>query len=372
MEIVCLKTDLVKGIQTVQNIISARSTLPILSHIFMETKDKQLRLVSTDLETGIECFIPANILSPGAITIPARKIGEIVRELPEAEVNLSVKEGMVTIGCQKGIFRIAGLGKDDFPELPQLEEKRGFVLRQGTLKDMLKKTSFAVSHDETRRALTGILFTVKKGKLRLVATDGKRLACIEKKVEIPRDIEEKVIVSLKASNEVNRLLNEGEKEVEIIIKESQIVFRLDNTRLISRLIEGHFPEYQKVIPKKFKERVVLTREPFLLALKRVAVFTSEKSNSVRLDVFKNKILLTTTTPEIGEAEEELDLDYKGEEVSIAFNSAYVLDFLKNEEEQRICLELTDALSPGLMGPAISDKERTCEDKYLYVIMPMKL
>lgn len=372
MEVVCSKTNLVKGIQTVQNIISTKAALPILSHILLETKNKQLRLVSTDLETGIECFIPANILKPGGITIPARKIREIVRELPEAEVSLSVKEGMITINCQKGVFRIAGLEKDDFPELPQLEEKRSFTLRSDTLKEMLKKTSFAVSYDETRRALTGIFFVIKKNRLKLVATDGRRLACIERKINIPPGVEGEVIVSLKASNEISRLLCEGGKEIKVIIGKSQITFYLDNTRLISRLIEGHFPEYQKVIPEKSKERVVLTREHFLLALKRVSVLTSEKSNSIRLDVSRNKILLTTTAPEIGDAKEELDLDYEGEEISVAFNSAYMLDFLKNEEEERVCLELTDALSPGLMRPAISSKERPGEGKYLYVIMPMKL
>lgn len=372
MKVVCSKADLSKGIQTVQNVISTKTTLPILSHILLETKDKQLRLVSTDLETGIECLVPARILEPGGISVPARKIGEIVRDLPEAEVHLSVKEGMITIDCQKGVFKISGLEKDDFPELPRLEEKKSFTLRQNILKKMLRKTSFTVSHDETRRAITGTFFAIKENKLKLVATDGRRLAYIERKAEIPQGLEGEVIVPVKASNEISRLLEEAEKEIKIILGENQIAFHLDNTKLISRLIEGHFPEYQKVIPKKPVEKVVLNREPLLLALKRVSVLTSEKSSSVRLDISKNKILLTTTAPEIGNAREELDLDYEGKEISVAFNPLYMLDFLKNEEEEKIYLELTDALNPGLMRPVISDKERPLEEKYLYVIMPMKL
>lgn len=372
MKVICSKTDLFRGIQTVQNIISAKTTLPILSHLLLETKENQLRLVSTDLETGIACLVPAEVLEPGGIAVPARKIGEIVRDLPETGVHLDVKEGVITINCQKGVFKIAGLERDDFPELPQPKEDKSFTLRRGVLKEMLKKTSFAVSRDETRRALTGIFFIIEEGKLKLVATDGRRLACIERKVEIPPGVEGEVIVSFKASNEVFHLLDEGEKKIKIVLGENQIAFYLDDTKLISRLIEGHFPEYHKVIPKKPKEKVVLTREPFLLALRRVSVLTSEKFSSVRLDVSKNKILLTTTAPEIGDAKEELDLDYKGGEISVAFNPVYMLDFLKNEEEEKICLELTDALNPGLMRPVISDKERSEEEKHLYVIMPMKL
>ncbi len=372
MRIICSKADLFKGIQTVQNIVSTKTTLPILSHILLETKENQLRLVSTNLETGIECLIPAKILEKGGITVPARKIGEIVRELPEAEVNLTVKDKIIILDCQRGVFKIAGLGKEDFPKLPQLEEKKSFTLRQDILKEMLRKTSFAVSHDETRRALNGIFFVIKENKLKLVATDGRRLAYIERRIKIPRGVEGEAIVPVKASNEVSRILDEGKGELKIILGENQIAFHLDNIRLVSRLIEGHFPEYQKVIPEKCKERIVLTREPFLLALKRVSVLTSEKSNSVRLDISKNRILLTTTASEVGEAREELDLNYEGEEISVAFNPVYMLDFLKNEEEERIYLELTDSLSSGLMRAAVSDKEQTSEEKYLYVIMPMKL
>lgn len=372
MKVICSKADLFKGIQTVQNIISAKITLPILSHLLLETKGNQLRLVSTDLETGIACLIPAEVIESGGIAIPARTIGGVIRDLPDADVRLSVKKGVITINCQKGIFKIAGLEKDSFPELPQIKEGKSFTLRQDTLKEMLRKTSFAVSHDETRRALTGIFFIIKKGKLRLVATDGKRLVYIERKIDILPGVEREIILSFKASNEMSHLLGEGEKEVKIILGENQVAFHLNGTKLISRLIEGHFPEYRKVIPTKPKERISLIRKPFLLALKRVSVLTSKQSSSVRLDVSKDKLLLTATAPEVGDAREELDLDYEGGEISIAFNPIYMLDFLKNEEEEKVCLELTDALNPGLMRPVITDKERSREEKHLYVIMPMKL
>ncbi len=372
MRITCSKAELFKGIQTVQNIVSTKTTLPILSHILMEAKDNQLRLASTDLETGIECLIPVKVIEKGGITVPARKIGEIVRDLPDAEVNLTVKDQTITLDCEKGVFKISGLEREDFPEIPQLAEKRSFVLKQEILKGMLKKTSFAVSHDETRYALNGIFFVIKDNKLKLVATDGRRLAYVERKVKMPPGLEGEVIVPTKAANEISRILDEGSGELKIVLGDNQIAFHLDNIKLISRLIEGHFPDYQKVIPKKCKEKVIIKREPFLSALKRVSVLTSEKANSVRFDISQNKILLSTTASEIGEAKEELDLDYAGEEIGVAFNPVYMLDFLKNEEEENIYLEVTDSLSPGLMRPDISGAGKSNEQKSLYVIMPMKL
>lgn len=372
MKVICSKSDLSKGIQVVQNIISTKTTLPILSHILLETKGKQLRLASTDLDMGMECLVPARILREGGITVPARKIGEIVRELPEANIDITIKDEIATIDCGKGVFKIIGLEKDNFPKLPQLEDKKGIILKQDILKEMLKKTSFAVSNDETRRALNGIFFVIKENKIKLVATDGRRLAYIERRVDIPPDMENEVIVPIRASNEVSRIIDEGGGEVKIIITENQITFHLDNTRFISRLIKGNFPDYQKVIPEKFKERVILAREPFLSALKRVSVFTSEKFSSVKLDITKNKILFTTTAPEIGEAKEELDLDYEGGDISAAFDPSYMLDFLKNEKKEKICLELTDSLSPCLMKPFIPDEEQSLKKEYLYVLMPIKL
>lgn len=372
MKIICSKSDLSKGIQVVQNIISTKTTLPILSHILLETKGEQLRLASTDLDMGIECLIPARVLEEGGITVPARRIGGIVRELPETDINITMKDEIMTIDCGKGVFKIAGLGRDDFPKLPQSEEKEGVILKQDILKEMLKKTSFAVSDDETRRALNGIFFVVKENKIKLVATDGRRLAYIERRVDISTDMENEVIIPIKASNEISRIIDEGGGEVKIIIAENLITFCLDNIKLTSRLIKGNFPAYQKVIPEKFKERVVLARESFLSVLKRVSVFTSEKSNSIRLDITKDRILFAATALEIGEAREELNLDYKGGDISMALNPVYMLDFLKNEKKDNVCLELTDSLNPCLMKPVISNKEHSLKEKYLYVIMPIKL
>ncbi len=181
MNINCSKSELAKGIQIVQGAISSKTTLPILSNLLLETQESELHLAATDLEVGIECLVPAKVIEPGGITVPARKIGEIVRELPEAEVNITTKNSSVTLECQKSVFNINGLGKEDFPQIPKLEKENSFTFKQEFLKEMLKRTSFAVSREETTRALNGILFSISENELKLVATDGRRLAHIKKK-----------------------------------------------------------------------------------------------------------------------------------------------------------------------------------------------
>lgn len=365
MRISCSKTELVKGIQAVQGAISTKTTLPILSNLLLETQEAELHLAATNLEVGIECRVPAKIMEPGGVTVPARKLGEIVRELPEAEVNITTKNNLVTVNCQKSVFKISGLSKEDFPQIPQLEKENSFTFKQEFLKEMLKRTSFAVSHEETTYTLNGLLFSISENELKLVATDGRRLAHIQKKIEMPKTIKREVIIPTKATNELSHLLGMG--DLRIFLTENQIAFHLDRqgVKLISRLIEGRFPDYAKVIPGKAKEKINLLREPFLSTLKRTAILTSEKSNSVRLDISRDRMMLRAITPEVGEAKEELDINYQGGDFSIAFNPDYMLDFLKNEDSEEICLELTDSLSPGLMRPL-------SEEKYLYVIMPMKL
>lgn len=363
MKISCAKSELANGIQTVQGAISTKTTLPILSNLLLETDESGLHLAATDLEIGIECLIPVKVIEPGGITIPARKIGEIVRELPDVEVNITTKDNLIIIDCQKSVFKINGLGREDFPQIPQLEKENSFTFKQEFLKEMIKRTYFAVSHEETRYALNGILFSIDENDLKLVATDGRRLAYIQKKIQIVKNIKKQIIIPLKTVNELSHILGVG--DLKIFLSENQIAFHLNKTKLISYLIEGRFADYTKVIPRKAKKKINLSREPFLSTLRRVAILTSEKSNSVRLDISKNRMMLRAITPEVGEAKEELDLSYQGEDFSITFNPNYILDFLKNEDSEEICLELTDSSSPGLMRPVGGEE-------YLYVIMPMKL
>jgi len=357
------KETLLKGITTVQNAISLRSTLPILSNILLETTKDGLTITGTDLDIGIVTKIPIGITTTGSITVPAKKLLDIIKELPEAPITISVrKNNMVQIVCANTQFKIMGIPKDDFPKLPEFKDKESITLDQGLLKTMLNMTSFAISRDETRYILNGVYTLIKKNSIKMVATDGRRLAMIEKEIELPKNIEKKVIIPTKTVQELNRDLKE-EGETSIAFGNNQIMFKLRDTIIISRLIEGEFPNYEQVIPKEIKEKVVVDREKFLLAARRASLLTSQESQGIKIDIEKNKMIISKHSPDIGEAREELDIAYKGSPFSIGFNPHYIIDVLKNLNEQSIGFELQNPEKPGVI--------RT-KDNYIYVVLPMQL
>ena len=283
MKVRCEKQSLLKGVQTVQNVISNRATLPILSNILLETQKKSLYLAGTDLDVGIATHVEVEVEEEGAITIPAKKFGDIIKELPEGECVLSTKKNNITtIECGKCFFRLPGLPKDDFPKFPSFGNEPRLVLPQQLLKTMLRMTSFAMSYDETRYVLNGVLFKCGEKGLTLVATDGRRLACIEKVLEKEWKNPYEMIVPTKTIQELARILQEG--EVGLIKKENQILFDLGETFVISRLIDGEFPNYEQVIPKEIPEKILLNREQFLQATRRAGLLTSQESQSIKLQI----------------------------------------------------------------------------------------
>ena len=363
MKIKILKQDLVKGIQTVQNVISTRTTLPILSNMLIETQKNTIKLAATDLDTAISCVVPATVVQEGAITVPAKRFGDIIKELPEQDVVISVrKNNMVTIDCKKAFFKVMGLSKEEFPKIPSIKDKEIIVMEQAMLKNMLCMTSFAVSHDETRYILNGILFDIKNSKVKMVATDGRRLALVEKEIDTPKQMEKKIIVPAKAVQEVARSLKD-EGMVKIFFTTNQIAFEVDGTIIISRLIEGEFPQYEQVIPKERKEKVKVERTTFLAAARRASILASQDSQAIKIDLFKNRMVVSKNTPDVGEAREELEVDYKGNEISIGFNPGYLIDALKNIDLESVGFELTDSTKPGVI--------RT-PDNFIYVVLPMQL
>ena len=363
MKIKLPKNKLLTGIQRVSGIITQKNTLPILSNILLETSGNKIRLVGTDLEIGICYTTEAEILEKGGITIPAKKIGDIIKELPEGDVIISSqKNNTIIITTQKSFFKIMGLPKEDFPDLPKIKNECSINTKQKLLKTMLGMTSFAISYDATRYVLNGTLFSLKDKQLRLVTTDGRRLSLIQKKLDNPTNIKKEVIIPLKTTNELNRILKE-EGEVKISFDQNQIVFELNNTTIISRLIEGQFPNYQQVIPKEVEQKITLRREEFLGAVKRAGLLAPISSRSIKLELFKNRILTSSQAPDIGEAREEMDISYGGKELVVGFNSNYLVDVLKNMDREEIVLELTDAQGAGVV--------RGGED-YLYVLMPVQL
>jgi len=364
MEVVIDRDAFVKGLQMVQNIVEPRQTLPILANVLMECEGEQVRLSATDLEVGARVSIPARVAVKGAITVPARKIAEIVKELPAAAVAVKVHEGTnVSLRCGGVSYKLVGLAPDDFPAVVPASPEAWVSVEARTLKEMLGQTSFAVSHDETRHALNGVLFSFQGKEVRLVATDGHRLALSN------RAIGQGVggvtgIVPRKAVAEIMRVLGAGE-DVQLAITENQFVLQMPNFVMTARLIEGQFPNYEAVIPRAHPGKLVISRMALMAALRRVAVMAEERNKPVKFMLNPAALTLSAASAEAGEAEEVLEVAYSGEPVTIGFNSRYVLDAMTPLEKDQIVFEFKDALSPGV----IKGGE---EEGYCCVIMPMRI
>jgi DNA polymerase-3 subunit beta len=356
------KEDLLNGIQTVQNIITTKAALPILSNLLIEADNDNIRLSATDLDIGISCVIPVQIQEAGAITVPAKRFGDIIRELPGENLNISTKKNnSVVIEIETCQFKIMGLPREEFPKLPEFQNKEAIKLEQGVLKQMLNLTSFAVSFDETRYILNGILFKINKNNITLVATDGKRLAIIERKVkqEAVKDI--CIIVPIKTIHELIRNLKD-DVEMSLTLGSNQVLFDLGQVVIISRLIEGEFPDYRQVIPAVSENKMKVEREQFLLAVRRAALLSTPDYQAVRMELFKDRLVVSKSTPDVGESREELGVDYKGKEMAIGFNPNYLIDVLKNLQEETIEFELSDTEKPGVIRV----------NGYVYIVLPMRL
>jgi DNA polymerase III subunit beta len=357
------KEKILEGLQRVQNVVSTRTTLPILSNTLLQAGKDSLSLTTTDLDVAVRCSVEAEISKPGATTLPARKLFSILKEVAAPDIEIEVDDrNAASIRCGSSFYKIMGLPEEEFPQFPKPEGEKALKLEQATLRDMLKKTGYAVSMDETRYVLNGVYLSIKADKLTVVATDGRRLALIERDLEVPKGTESELIVPTKAVGELQRLLG-GSGDVTLSVGENQILFTLGDTILVSKLIEGTYPNFRQVIPTEAKERVQLERETLLAALHRASILASEKSQSVKLNFNKNTLTITATTPEVGEAKETLSINYKGKEVTIAFNPQYLMDPLRNLDADEVFMEITDELSPGVVK---------VNEPFLYVLMPMRL
>lgn len=363
MKIRFSKEQFLDGLQQVQNVVSQRTTLPILSNVLIKAEPSGLQLTTTDLDIGVRTRVDAEVSKSGSTTLPARKLFMIVRELAASEIEMEVDDSnQASIRCGTSYFKIAGLPEDEFPAFPKLDGNKHFKIEQKMLRDIFRKTSFAMSTDETRYVLNGLLLNFGEGKLTVVATDGRRLALVEQEVDFPKSNAGEAIVPSKAIGEVQRLLKD-KGDLQITLTENQIAFDIDGTLLVSKLIEGNYPNYRQVIPNEVEEHISLERETLLQALRRAALLTSDKSNSTKLRFSKNSLVISANTPDVGEAHETIAINYKGKEISIAFNPVYMMDCLRNLENDEIFLDLVDELSPGVVkinGP------------FLYVLMPMRM
>lgn len=365
MEIKVQKSELLKKITLGVNVAASKpSTLPILNNLLLETqKDGKLKVVATDMEVGISTLVSVEVVQGGSITVPARKFFDIVKELPEGVVEITVtKNNTVNIKAGKSYFKIMGLDKEEYPKLPEFSLNESIEVEQAVIKESLSLTTFAISHDETRYVLNGVLLSIHGQQVKFVATDGRRLAFYKREIKQKNTKSIDMIIPSKTVHELLKLLS-WEGVVKIVHSQNKVIFSFDDTYLTSSLIEGNFPNYEQVIPKEEKTLVVANREEFLQAVRRAALLTSPEAPALKFDFIKNKILVSAKTPNMGEAKEELLAEFKGGEITIGFNPGYFLDVLKNLSDENITISLTEPDKPGLI------KGR---DGYLYVIMPMQL
>lgn len=363
------------GLQQVLNVVGTRATMPILSNVLIKAEGKQLSLTTTNLDLGIRCRIQAEVEVEGAITLPVRKLATIVRALPNADVQVEASgSGQAKITSGGSNFRIMGIGEEDFPPLPSFADQHVFHLAQTELGNMLKSVSYAQSKDENRYILNGVYFIFEDNALNLIATDGRRLALTSKEIEVAEGNAGSLILPAKTVDELERLLGQGD-DVKITFNDRQVAFTInisdnsekgglvDSIYLVSKIVEGNYPNYKQVIPKETENRVKVERELMAECVQRAALVTSDKNNSVKLKLGQNVLEISGSSPEYGESHESMAIAYEGPEVTVAFNPAFLLDPLKALGKDEVYFEFKDELSPGVFKTL---------DSFLCVIMPLRL
>lgn len=367
------------GLQQVLNVVGTRASMPILSNVLIEAADGFIALTTTNLDLGIRCKIRAEVSQPGGITLPVRKLASIIRELPSFEVEMeSTPSHQAQIVSGQSRFRIMGMSKDDFPPLPTFTDKHSFILSQNDLLRMLKCVSFAQSTDDGRYIMNSVFFNFEGGRLTLAATDGRRLSVASQELEVTEENAGTLILPTKTVAEVERLVGQGET-VRIAFNERQVAFEIatpkaegkaekegglfDSIYLVSKVVEGNYPNYRQVIPRETDLHFKANRELLANSIRRAALVTSDKNVSIKMKVTINRLEFSSQSAEFGEAQDSLAIEYDGPEVQVAFNPNFLLDPLKVLTRDEVIFEFKDELSPGVF--------RT-PDSFLCVVMPLRL
>lgn len=359
------------ALQITQPVVEKKSTVQILANILCTVKDNTLSLSATDLEVGIQVSVPAQVEAEGKITLSAKHFCEIVRELPNKPLKLSKKSNdWVEILSEKSRFNIVSLSADDYPALPSFEEREYFSARADVLADMIDKTSFATSTDATRYHLNGVFFEkLENNLMRMTATDGHRLSFVDQEVLMKApDFKRGIIIPKKGLGEIRKLLEKTDDQdntVYLSFDRGYLFAKRGSVHLFVRLIEGEYPDYKPVIPSNTDKAARMDREALISALRRVSLLAHEKSRGVKLGLQNGVLVITSSNPDMGEAREELDVDYSGESLEVGFNAKYLLDCLPVIQSEKIELRFKDRLSPGILQ-GVDQRNHT------YVIMPMRI
>ena len=355
----------VDALGPVQGVVEAKKTLPILSHVLLEAGTDGVWLFGTDLDVGLRRGLTAEVITPGTVAVSAKKLYEIARELPPAPVELQADADLqVTLRCLRSSFRLKGLGREEFPTLPTMTSDGGVTLGSSLFRDMLRKTLFAVSSDQTRYALTGVLVQVQANEVRMVATDGHRLALVKASRPGGAGVLE-ALVPKKAMGEAAKIMREEGKDVRLWLSDNQLILQQETSTLLARLIDGQFPNYDQVIPGPNPRQITLEKGSLEGALRRTSAIMGERTTPTEFQFRTGRALLSCVNIDLGEAHEELEVVYEGEELRVGFNARYILDFLAAIAEEQITIQIADPLSPALFRAAGNEG-------YGCVIMPMRI
>ncbi len=355
------KADFVAGLEKVAGIIGTRSTLPILSNVLIEANDNMLTMVTTDLEMRIKTQVASQIDSSGKTTIPVKKLLTVIKEIRDEDLEMESSENSITIRYKNGKSTLFTLSPEEFPIYTDFAPTMAFKINQNELMRMLKQIDYSVSKDDSRKVLNGLLFSLKQGMFTAVATDGKRLALVEKQVENIKNEEGDSIVTLKTALELQRLLGkEGEAIIEI--GGNMVRFIIDKTTMSAKLVEGTYPNYRQVIPTSFSRKFEMSTSEFLPALRLISLHTSETNSYIKAIISEDSIVLTATSAEVGSGEEKLEIQYKGPEMAVSFNPQFLMDPFKSIDADKATFQLNDGFSPVMISAG---------EGFLYVIMPIR-
>lgn len=363
MKFSIMRSKFIEGLKSVQNVVGTKGTLPILQNVLMEVENGVLRMTTTDLDISITSETECEVEQPGKSTLPVKILFNSISRADEGVIEIEVNEDeKARIKAGSANFRLTGMSEVEFPRFPIDQDAYKYVIPQTVLKEMLRKTSYAASQDDTRRTLKGVLMSFKDGKLTMVATDGRRLALVENELEFPKDAEKDIVLPSKAVQEIQRSLG-SEGDVSIMVQKTQICFNLGNVTIYSKLMDEPYPNYRQVIPQDCELEVIIDRQLMINALERASVMSMDETHSTKLKFENGKLTVSAAASDIGEAKDEVPIKYSGEELEIMFNPAYIMEPLKAIDDDEVTIKLRNGQSPAVIK---------CSVPFLYVIMPLRV
>lgn len=358
-----VRSKFLEGIKSVQNIVAGKGSLPILQNVLMEVKDGELTMTTTDLDISIRSKVPCEVVTSGMTTLPVKLLSESILKAPECDIDIEIDDNeQAKIKAVSAVFTLKGKSEVEFPRQTAEGEMDSYKIACVTLREMLRKTAYAASQDDTRRTLKGVLMSFKDGKLTMVATDGRRLALVENELEFPKTSERDIVLPAKLVQELCRSLP-TEGEVVVNVQNSKIGFDFGSTQIYSKLIEDVYPNYRQVIPQECAQSITVDRQALLDALNRASVMTMDEAHSTKLSFSINQLTVTSAASEIGDVCDTVPIKYAGETIDILFNPTYVMDMLKAVDDDEVTINLNNGHSPAVIR---------CSIPFLYVLMPLRI